>query len=82
MIRYETDIQIEEAWGRGGRVDGRQRFPISAKASREGGEAYSILDGVDRETASIRVGHSLQVQSRNYVKNDEIRAEKILWINI
>jgi len=33
---------------------------------------------MDRETASIRAGHSLQVQSRNYVKYNEIRAREMV----
>ena len=47
---------------------------IPSQSLQEGGEAYSNIGRVDREMASIRVGHSLQVQFRNFVKYDGIRA--------
>ena len=50
------------------------RYLIIPKALREAGEYYAIMAGMDRDLAARRAGHSREVQDRNYVKYDPIRA--------
>ncbi len=53
------------------------RFLIVPKAFREAGEAYAIMEGMDRDMAAKRAGHSQRVQGANYAKYDGIRARDL-----
>ncbi len=57
--------------------DRQPRFLISPKGLREAGEAYAVMEGMDRPTAAARAGHSEEVQATNYTKYDEIRARDL-----
>ena len=50
---------------------------ISPKAFREAREAYAIMEGMDREMAARRVGHTVRTQEQNYAKYDAIRARDL-----
>ena len=56
----------------------RPRYLITPKAFREAGEAYAVMEGMDREMAAKRAGHTVAVQQRNYTKYDAIRARDIV----
>ena len=56
---------------------GSPRYLITPKAFREAGEAYAIMEGMDRQTAARRAGHTVDVQEKNYTKYDEIRARDL-----
>ena len=56
---------------------GDPRYLVVPKAFREAGEAYSVMDGMDREMAARIAGHTVEVQKRNYTKFDSIRAREL-----
>lgn len=58
--------------------NGKARYLVTPKAFREAGEAYAVMDGMDRETAAMRAGHTIEVQRRNYTKFDAIRARDMV----
>ena len=70
--RYAIDSGIQKIVGYTAQQD--PRYLITPKALREAGEYHAIMAGVNRDIAAKRTGHSREVQERNYVKYDAIRA--------
>jgi len=72
---YAVKVGVQKIVGYDGNK--RPRYLITPKAFREAGEAYAIMEGMDRQTAARRAGHTVDVQEKNYTKYDEIRARDL-----